>query len=997
MSTRAPNLAAALLSSVMVLSISACTNDNPLFGEVRLGDPDAGEPGEPDTPAPFEGCRPDQCAIDKGCFDNGAANPDNPCEACLFVVDPAAWSANDAATCDDGDACTGGDACVAGQCAGAALDCNDNDPCTADACDGATGQCASSPLDGVACDDGDSCTLGDVCQQGQCQGAPAMDCDDDNPCTSDTCDLGVGCNHAPLDGAACDDGDACTLGDVCDQGACQAGAAPLGCDDGNVCTVDGCDPERGCVNQPIDHLCQDDNPCTDERCDAERGCLYPFNDDPCDDLDACTLSDQCRGGACLGEAVALDDGNPCTDLSCDPVAGVQVGFNDDSCDDRNACTVGDLCVEGGCEAGTDPLNCDDGNTCTDDACDPDLGCASVNNTRGCDDNNACTIQDTCGDGRCAGVVRSCDDNNACTDDACDPALGCRNTPVVSNTCRPSIDVEFPPRAATIQGDSPIVTVRGRASSGAGAITALTINGAPAPVRAGAFSLAVPVEVGGNTLVIEATDAIGAVRRKVQSFLWSPIFRQPGPEIIAAGAVEEGLGMFLDREVLDDGDRTLPANDFATIFDIILDTFDIGSFIPDPAGTFAGLTIRVTSFDHGDPQVSLIPEEGVLHLRIFIPDIRAGMRAGSFNGSLEADSLVIDADVALDVQDRQLVVLIEDEGVQVAINNARFRFTSFILQLLIGWLVDAFLPSLINDLEAQFRGALADSIKPLLEDALGGLALDTTLDFPSLSDPGQSIPVRLRTAYAAIGIDPDGMALAFEAGAFAARAVPYDNLGALGRAGCLDGAQSLLIPGEGGFEMILSDDLLGQLLHGAWRGGLLEFDLPPELLGGLDLGQFGVSDLTMTLSGMLQPTASDCNPQGRLLLHIGDLRIDASMQVFGAPLDVVVFASFTAGLDLRAQEGGIGLAVESIESADLEINVVQDDLISFEAVLGELIEASLIPALLELLGGDGLGSFPLPSIDLSEAIDGLNEPLIITIVPRTLQRQGGNTIVRGELQ
>lgn len=64
----------------------------------------------------------------------------------------------------------------------------------------------------------------------------AADCDDEVPCTIDTCNSGA-CAHAAND-AACDDGNLCTI-NVCDVSAdCTATFATVACDDGNPCTAD---------------------------------------------------------------------------------------------------------------------------------------------------------------------------------------------------------------------------------------------------------------------------------------------------------------------------------------------------------------------------------------------------------------------------------------------------------------------------------------------------------------------------------------------------------------------------------------------------------------------------------------------------------------------------------------------------------------------------------------------------------------------------------------
>ncbi len=159
------------------------------------------------------------------------------------------------ATCSDGDACTSGDACDGtGACTpGAALDCDDQNPCTADGCDPTLG-CVATPVpDGTACSDDNACTAGDACTSGSCGAGPALDCDDQNPCTIDQCDTGSGCVHVLASaGAACEDGDVCTSGDACDgTGTCTRGS-PLDCDDGNECTADVCRQRRGCVHDALD-------------------------------------------------------------------------------------------------------------------------------------------------------------------------------------------------------------------------------------------------------------------------------------------------------------------------------------------------------------------------------------------------------------------------------------------------------------------------------------------------------------------------------------------------------------------------------------------------------------------------------------------------------------------------------------------------------------------------------------------------------------------------
>ncbi len=205
------------------------------------------------------------------------------------------------------------------------LSCDDGNQCTDDACDSVEG-CVNTN-NSKPCIDGDVCTTGDHCEGGECVGGEALDCDDDNPCTDDSCDPLEACVNTP-NSAACSDANQCTTGDHCDGGLCVTTGLLL-CDDGNVCTNDNCDPDLGCI--------------------------YSANSQPCSDGNACTVDDQCGDGACQsGEAlVCPDDGNTCTSEGCDPQSGCKTE------------TVPDCCGNGIKEGAE---QCDDGNQVSDDGC-----------------------------------------------------------------------------------------------------------------------------------------------------------------------------------------------------------------------------------------------------------------------------------------------------------------------------------------------------------------------------------------------------------------------------------------------------------------------------------------------------------------------------------------------------------------------------------------------------------------------------------------------------
>ena len=277
-------------------------------------------------------------------------------------------------------------------------DCNDDNGCTTDICD-IFAECVfiSNSED---CDDDNPCTLGDECDDGACVG-DLTECDDANVCTTDTCDFEGDCVY--LNNAEpCDDGSECTQDDHCAGGGCLGGGL-VTCDDELACTTDLCDPDSGeCTYTPIE--------------DGQE----------CDDGDLCTAGDVCVELACQpGEPIDCDDGNECTGDACDSESGFcTVEYIEGPCDDSSVCSIVDACLNGKC-VGLDNVDCGDDNPCTDDPCDPITGvCSHVNNTKPCDDGQPCTFGDQCEGGGCqAGTDPPCDDQNACTVDACDSGTG----------------------------------------------------------------------------------------------------------------------------------------------------------------------------------------------------------------------------------------------------------------------------------------------------------------------------------------------------------------------------------------------------------------------------------------------------------------------------------------------------------------------------------------------------------------------------------------------
>ena len=301
-------------------------------------------------------------------------------------------------------------------------DCDDHDPCSTDTCDG-TGVCqhAAAP-DGTACTDGNACTQTDTCQGGTCVGANAVVCTAQDQChVAGTCDPATGTCSNPnaSNGLPCNDGNACSQTDTCQAGTCTGGSFVV-CSASDQCHDAGtCNPSTGACSNPA-----------------------RSNGAACNDGNACTQTDTCQAGICTGSsAVTCTAQDQCHDAGvCNPSTGACTNpakTDGTACNDGNACTQTDTCQSGTC-TGANAVVCSASDQCHDaGTCNPATGaCSNPAKPNGisCNDADACTQTDTCQGGVCTGsnaVV--CPSPDQChTAGTCNPSTG-----VCSNPAKPN--------------------------------------------------------------------------------------------------------------------------------------------------------------------------------------------------------------------------------------------------------------------------------------------------------------------------------------------------------------------------------------------------------------------------------------------------------------------------------------------------------------------------------------------------------------------------------
>ena len=392
------------------------------------------------------------CTTNDKC-DGGVCTGTNSCVACQSDVECTKF--------DDGNVCTGILKCIT-TAKGKVCDVDAKSvitcPAPADAacgsalCDGNNGQCSikNKPL-GSPCNSANKCIAQTSCSaDGKCIGE-AIDCNDGNPCTDDSCDPTKGCVHvAKADNTKCDDASECTPDETCKSGACIASKNLCGCsadsectkwDDGNLCNGVFACIANFCSKKPQSEVKCDasKDACKDNLCDPKTGACgaVPKKEGTsCNDANECTIQEVCKSGLCKGNALDCVDSSACTVDVCDSVFGCFNAPVDDggACDDGVLCTSSDKCKNGVCAGVKKP--CDDDNPCTVDVCDAKTGkcTALLDNSLTCDDGNPCTTDDKCLDGVCKASGVKCDDGNPCTIDGCDGKGGCKNILETNKDC-----------------------------------------------------------------------------------------------------------------------------------------------------------------------------------------------------------------------------------------------------------------------------------------------------------------------------------------------------------------------------------------------------------------------------------------------------------------------------------------------------------------------------------------------------------------------------------
>jgi len=555
---------------------------------------------------------------------------------------------------------------------------------------------------------------------------------------------------------------------------------------------------------------------------------------------------------------------------------------------------------------------------------------------------------------------------------------------------PSIDITYPARGAMITTLGGNLTITGTITDATGGLAQVLVNGAAQQVIQGTHVWPIQLpwygQHGLNTITIEAMDVNGNSSRVAQSFLDAPGWKAPGARF------DDGLLVHLAKAFIDDGVRGPKLDDLTTIFSRVLNGMNFSSLIPSPVVTYAGYDVYLKNLHYDEPILAVTPALGSLNLHMRIDNLSLDVQADGFidvSGAVTASS--IDIQMALDV-----TVVAGQIRVSAGATVVQVQGLNIDVSWAINWLINFFEQDVADAMSGAFEDALRQQVPSALSDALGALALDQSFQLPAFLPGMQPINLAMVGRPTDVHLSTEGLDVDLGTSVSTLKRVPWSAPGSIMRGGCF--ATDSGVPAWSSAKRLgfgLSTDVLNQVLFGAWWGGALEITMDPTQFG--DLSDYGVANLAVTLSGQLPPVLTDCLDD-QLHLQLGELAIDASLELAGMPLDVGMIVAFQTTAEVGADaDGNLSLTVGTIDPADITIDIVrvESDLFSpdQEDVLIQLLRDQLLSKMLENFAGQGLADFPLPEIDLGAVSPDLAGQTI-SIHNVAIDRQRGYVLLQG---
>jgi len=583
---------------------------------------------------------------------------------------------------------------------------------------------------------------------------------------------------------------------------------------------------------------------------------------------------------------------------------------------------------------------------------------------------------------------------------------------------PQIQITYPNRGQTLTGN-PAIVVTGKVTDAVTDVTTFTINGEDVELTAdGFFQYPVNLAHSMNFFKAEALDEGGNDSMSLVSCTYSTEYLVSDFADVNAGMVDKGLMAFLSADFFDDGDHSLPANDLATILEIVLSGFDLAELIPAGDEGFElmeGCNAYLNEVTIGKPQITLETVDGGLHMIAAIPDLWVdiditccydipyeGEYCDNYYAFPTADAIAVDAFIFIGIAEDGTATAelgpIELDLENLEING--FGMTGPLMDTFINFIIGQFKDMIVEMVHEEF----GTMIPELLESTLGSLAEGFIFELPNLFGEGPGTELRIGVGFDLLEFSYDGMELDGGLSLATETNIDHPNLGAIGYGNCgLPGGSDFDLPMTNGLELGAAFDVINELLWAIWQSGFLQFDLAQEDLADLDLSEYGVSNLSVQTDFYYAPVATICGLEETMMrIQIGDLYVHAELDIMGMHWDVGMFmfleidANLNVAVNEETSETEIGIELVAFDFVEIEIVSTNDVLVGKEYLFEGLIKDTLIPELTGSLGEDL--AFALPEIDLASLAEGMiPEGTTIAIDLQELDMVDGYMFIAGGLK
>jgi hypothetical protein len=389
-------------------------------------------------------------------------------------------------------------------------------------------------------------------------------------------------------------------------------------------------------------------------------------------------------------------------------------------------------------------------------------------------------------------------------------------------------------------------VQGVVTAPAG-LTAVMVQGQPVTFSPnGAFSEAVPLTPGMNTIVVQGFDKNHKSVEESLSIIagnfapdTQPIANAIGARLNPGAFAEVGklAATIVTPQILAQ-QITAKQPLFSSSIHVLF--FSIPTTVSAPAASV------------GQPAITLTPQNGSIHLHVEIPSVNiatkvhtGGLIPLNLSGNMTADKMILDTDIAISLTNGVL---------STQIVNTSDSFQNFDIGF--NHIPDFITDLLLNTIQKMVRTNLADQVHTLVQPMVDSL-LSKVSTGVTQNVLGLQLTVSLQPTQASV--DPTGFTLMTGSNVTILPANGYQPLPAPGSF-VTNGTPPALGTSTTDFALTANEDFLNRVGYEAWHAGVTDItvdaqspllkSLPPFLAGALD------TDLLLTFmpnfQGKVQP-------------------------------------------------------------------------------------------------------------------------------------------------